>query len=432
MNSILICSTPVHGHVTPLLAVSRHLVQQGYRVRFMTGQRYVDAVRATGATFVALPDAADYDDSDLNAAFPGRVGKSGVAGIRWDVSNIFLNPATAQIRAVDAAIAHEPVDAILVESMFIGAVGLLARPRTERPAIVNLGIIPLGVESVDTAPFGLGILPKAGKLGRIRNATLGLITKKLIFGGVQRQAEKIILDATGKKLDGFFMTGASRADAIVQFTVPGFEYDRSDLPDTVHFVGPMSRVTKHDGELPEWWPELQGPRPVVHVSQGTIANTDYDELIAPTMAALAQDDVLVIVTTGGRPLSTLPSPLPTNVRVAEYLPHDRLLPLTDVYVTNGGYGGVHYALQHGAPLVVAGMTEDKAEVAARVQWSGAGVNLRTNTPTSEAIGAAVRRVLADSGYAERSRELGAEITASSGLAGLEAVLQTLAPSTVGN
>ncbi|WP_017794316.1 glycosyltransferase [Leucobacter salsicius] len=427
MKSFLVCSTPVHGHVTPLLTVSRHLVRQGHRVRFMTGQRYADAVRGTGAEFVALPAEADYDDTDMNVAFPGRVGKTGVAGIRWDVSNIFLKPAPAQIRAVDDAIAQEPVDAILVESMFIGAVGLLARPRAERPAIVNLGIIPLGVESKDTAPFGLGVLPKPGTLGRIRNSMLDVLTKKVIFGGVQKQAEQMMLETTGKKLNGFFMSGASQADAIVQFTVPGFEYERSDLPDTVHFVGPMSRATMSDGPLPEWWAELDGPRPVVHVSQGTVANTDFDELIAPTMAALADDDVLVVVSTGGRPLSTLPSPLPANVRVAEYLPHDRLLPLTDVYVSNGGYGGVHYALEHGVPLVVAGMTEDKAEVAARAQWTGVGVSLRTSKPTPERVGAAVRRVLADPGYAERSRKVGAEIEVSSGLAGLESVIEALTP-----
>ena len=43
-----------------------------------------------------------------------------------------------------------------------------------------------------------------------------------------------------------------------------------------------------------------------------------------------------------------------------------LLPRTDVLVTNGGYGGVQQALAHGVPLVVAGRTEDKVEVAARV------------------------------------------------------------------
>lgn len=430
MRSFLICSTPVHGHVAPLLSVAKYLVEQGHRVRFLTGQRYADAVQNTGAEFLALPAEADYDDSDMNAAFPGRVGRTGVEGIRWDVSNIFLKPAPAQIRAVDEAVAAEPVDAILVESMFIGAAGLLVRPRSERPAIANLGIIPLGVESKDTAPFGLGILPKPGVLGRARNAMLDVLTKKIIFGGVQKEAEQMMLEATGQKLDGFFMSGASKADAIVQFTVPGFEYVRSDLPKSVHFVGPMSRVTKSDGPLPEWWGDFDGSRPVVHVSQGTVANTDYDELITPTVTALANDDVLVVVSTGGRPLSTLPSPLPANVRAVEYVPYDRLLPLTDVYVSNGGYGGVHYALEHGVPLVVAGKTEDKAEVAARAQWTGVGVGLRTNRPTPEQVGAAVRRVLADSSYTVRSKTIGAEIAASSGLSGLESVIEALVPHPV--
>ena len=51
-------------------------------------------------------------------------------------------------------------------------------------------------------------------------------------------------------------------------------------------------------------------------------------------------------------------------------------------VTNGGYGAVQRALTTGVPLVVAGDTEDKPEVAARVEWFGVGVNLRTGVPTA--------------------------------------------------
>ena len=46
---ILLCSTPVHGHVTPRLAVSRALVDRGHRVHFLTGERYLDRAAATGA-----------------------------------------------------------------------------------------------------------------------------------------------------------------------------------------------------------------------------------------------------------------------------------------------------------------------------------------------------------------------------------------------
>ena len=93
-----------------------------------------------------------------------------------------------------------------------------------------------------------------------------------------------------------------------------------------------------------------------------------------------------------------------NTYVAEYIPHDVLLPKVDVMVTNGGYGAVQRALSMGVPLVVAGNTEDKPEVAARVAWTGAGINLRTGTPTAGAVRAAVREVLNDRRYLRRARD----------------------------
>ena len=92
-----------------------------------------------------------------------------------------------------------------------------------------------------------------------------------------------------------------------------------------------------------------------------------------------------MATTGGRNVSELKAPLPMNTFVADYIPHDLLLPKVDVMVTNGGYGAVQRALSTGVPLVVAGNTEDKPEVAARVAWTGAGINLRTGTPTAGAV-----------------------------------------------
>ena len=109
MLSILICCTPVHGHVAPSLAVARGLVAAGHDVRFLTGVRYRSAVEAVGARWLPLPVEADYDDRDMDASFPGRVGLTGVAGARWDLLHIFLEPAAAQLRAVDDALAAQQV-----------------------------------------------------------------------------------------------------------------------------------------------------------------------------------------------------------------------------------------------------------------------------------------------------------------------------------
>jgi UDP:flavonoid glycosyltransferase YjiC (YdhE family) len=93
-----------------------------------------------------------------------------------------------------------------------------------------------------------------------------------------------------------------------------------------------------------------------------------------------------------------------------------------VYITNGGYGGVHYAMEHGVPIVVAGRTEDKVEVSARVDWSGVGIDLRSNRPTAVQVRDAVRRVLSEPSFRQRSAAIGHDIVASPGLDGLETVL----------
>jgi UDP:flavonoid glycosyltransferase YjiC (YdhE family) len=161
------------------------------------------------------------------------------------------------------------------------------------------------------------------------------------------------------------------------------------------------------------------------VTQGTIANRDFSELVRPAIDALADLNVLVVVTTGGQSVDQL-GPLPSNVRATEYLPYDKLFPLLDVMVTNGGYGGVHYALAHSIPLVVAGGGEDKPEVAARIAWSGVGVNLHGGRPKPKAIRRAVRQVLDHSRYRVAAGLAAEQIAAAPGVGGLAKLITDLA------
>ena len=122
-------------------------------------------------------------------------------------------------------------------------------------------------------------------------------------------------------------------------------------------------------------------------------------------------DVLVAVTTGGRPLDGIPGPIPANARLASYLPFEWLLPKVDVLVTNGGFGTVNQALSFGIPLVTAGLSEDKADVNARVAWSGVGIDLKTQNPTSSALREAVRTVLDKPNYRLRASAMANEFSA---------------------
>lgn len=205
-------------------------------------------------------------------------------------------------------------------------------------------------------------------------------------------------------------------DALYQLSVADLEYPRREMPQSVHLVGPLRANDGLQGQaLPSWWADLSDERPIVHVTQSTIDNVDFGRLIVPTLQALAEYDLLDVVSTGGRPLAhldrALGGSLPENARAATRLPYDRLLPLCDVVVTNGGFGGVQRALAHGVPLVVAGSTEDKPEVAARVAWAGCGRDMRTGTPSAKGIARAVSEVLTDPSFSAQSKRMATVIAA---------------------
>jgi UDP:flavonoid glycosyltransferase YjiC (YdhE family) len=424
MSSILIAAMPIHGHVTPLLAAARHFVARGDRVRFLTGARFADVVAATGAEHLPLPPEIDFDDrQDWNRTFPARAELKGTKAIAHDIEHIFVRPGRAQHDAVMAAHAAEPVDALLAEPSFIGGAFLLGHPVGVRPPIVMCGICPLPISSRDTAPFGMGLTPLRGPLGRLRNAALARLTDKVVFAATGRIADQTFHRLHGRPIPFAVLDWPRHAEAIVQFTVPEFEYPRSDAPDSLHFAGPIS-ASGSRAPLPPWWPELDGSRPVVHVTQGTIGNSDFGQLAGPALEGLAGEDVLVAVATGGRPVASLP-PLPANARAAEFLPYDDLLPKTDVYVTNGGYGGVQYALRHGVPIVAAGRHEDKPEVIARVAWSGVGRRIRTDSPSPAAVRRAVRAVLRDPRYRRAARGMADRMATSRGTDQLAEVVDAL-------
>jgi UDP:flavonoid glycosyltransferase YjiC (YdhE family) len=127
-------------------------------------------------------------------------------------------------------------------------------------------------------------------------------------------------------------------------------------------------------------------------------------VVAPNLAALTNEsDMLVAVTAGGPPVEAIPGSIPANARLAAYLPFEWILSKAAVFVTNGGYGSVNQAMSFGVPLVTAGLTEDKADVNARVGWPGVGIDLATNAATQHAVRNAVRTALDTRSYRRRAR-----------------------------
>src|SRR3981081_1584877 len=104
-------------------------------------------------------------------------------------------------------------------------------------------------------------------------------------------------------------------------------------------------------------------------------------------------------------------------------PMNRFCRRIDLLITNGGYGTVVMALAQGVPIVSAGLTEDKEEVSANLQWSGGGIAVKTNEPSPEAVRTAARKILGSSVYGDRAKELAQEFASHDAEAELLALLE---------
>jgi MGT family glycosyltransferase len=417
---ILIAALSPAGHVGPLLTVAQDLVIRGDRVTIMTGPAHTDAIRAIGATPHPLPYVADFHATAGRGGHRGMPSK--VVALNRGVTRLFLAPMPHQLAELRTAMADRMFDAIIADFGFFGVLPLLLGDRRARPPVLLYTPTPMMLSSRDTAPNGLGLPPGTGWRARLRNRVLNTAMQRLLLQPTQRTANALLQQCGACRLPVFLFDIGVLADRYVVPTVPDFEYHRSDLPTNARFVGAVHPQPSTGWAPPAWWSRLSEDRPVVHVTQGTVDNGDLSRLIEPTICALADEDVTVVVTTGGRDIGELRGPIPANTIVSEYLPHDALLPKVDAMVTNGGYGAVQRAVSAGVPLVVAGVTEDKPEVAARVAWSGAGIDLRTGTPTAAMVRAAVREVLRDNRYRDRARGLEAAFAQRDGVAEIAALV----------
>jgi UDP:flavonoid glycosyltransferase YjiC (YdhE family) len=400
MCRFLFAPIPFTGHVNPGLPIARELVARGHDVRWYSTPRFRRAIEETGARFVPAHHAMQVDEERLAEQFPGRPA-AGLAQMRFDIKEVFVSIIPGQLRDLEDELEREPADVIVGDT---SAAVCEAVSKWHDIGWAVYGILPLTLSSRDTAPFGLALPPSSTMLGRLRNRFLYWLTNKVIFREANAYNARLRRVMGLPPLRHSLFDFALDADLILQGSIPSFEYPRTDMPPQLRWIGASIPRPPAGWTPPEWWRDLERRR-VVLVTQGTI-NNDFDQLIRPAIRALAEQEVLVVVTTGSKPAEELNiDPLPSNVRVERYVPYAHLMPKVDLLLTNGGYGSIQIALAHGVPVVAFGKTEDKAEIANRVQWSGVGIGVKTNKPTADQIRNAVATVLQDPTYGARAEAM---------------------------
>ena len=365
---------PIPGHVAPIAPVVRALVDRGHQVIWYTSAFFAEKVAASGAEFSPIVSTLDFGDADYDRHYPERVKYEGLQKLIFDFEHVFVGSVEGYVTDLRALIESNHPDAL---SSTRGRSGMGDR-RDRWPADGHINVTVLSLEDPGVAPFGLGLPPNSSLIGRVRNKVLYALVDRVIFGKVNRAYRRLAREHGWP----VFPSGRTPpAGCTCSHRCRHWSTRRSHCPRSCTSSARCCprRLMIMDGPAGGriWRPHGQPVRPVVLVTQGTIA-TESDELIEPTLRALAEEDVLVIAA-GADPAAM--TSVPTNARVVPFVPFVPLMPFVDAYVTNGGFGGVVIALANGVPVVSAGTTEDKAEVGGRVAYAGVGINLKTNRPT---------------------------------------------------
>ncbi|KAG4439700.1 hypothetical protein IFR05_004837 [Cadophora sp. M221] len=421
---LLFCASPGHGHVMPVRAVAKALVARGYEAIFTTNDEFKSMIEEIGAIFVPLLGRANFSMANVNSLFPEQDKNGPPPGpyrLAHSLKYIFASTIPAQHESVQAILKgieeREPSRKVIIiqDYTFWGNLPILLGAAGLKPTgVINLGISPLPIKGPGVPPFGLGLPYDPSPAGIER------------YQGMYKKQDELFEELTvamHEIFEGFGIKPPKEhvmdlqvllPDRFMQLCIPSLEYPRPDLPPGLRFTGALPAdhraVTK---EKPSWWEDVivnASKKRIVFVSQGT-ATDMYEKLILPTLQGLAQCDDILVVAALGREGAVLPEgfEVPKNARVGDFIPFDELLPFVDVFVTNGGYGGFQHAVGHGTPLIVAGLAADKPEVAARVEWAGLGVNMRTEVPTPDAVRESVEKVLGDGKYKERAKALESEM-----------------------
>lgn len=401
MATILAYTSPALGHLLPISALLSELSRRGHTVHVRTLSTGVEIGQRLGFTTDAIdPRIERIELDDWKATNP-------VASLKLSVA-VFGRRAVHEVTDLAETVAHAHPDALLVDVNCWGA-----------QSAADAGPIPWAcfspytppLRSPGVPPFGLGLRPMSGAVGRMRDAAVRTAVvgrlEKVMLPPINTIRAKVNVGPVAS-MDEFLR----RSPLLLVASGKPFQYPQTDWGDAVQMIGPCV-LDPGPNTDPDWLASVD--RPIVLVTTSSEKQAD-DNLVQTAMTALADEPVHVVATLpAGQPDGIATSP---NATVCRFVPHGVVLDRAVCAVTHGGMGATQKALAHGVPVCVVPYGRDQFEVARRVEVARCGTRLpakklspprlRTKVREAMTMTAGARRVavgFAATGGAARGADL---------------------------
>lgn len=419
MGKVAVTSCVYLGDVAPYIPVARELVARGHDVTFVAPEGFRTTLEQEPFTFhpygLDASPAAMNGDPVHSKLMRHPVRNAARLGGYWmdraftDDVDACLESLRAGFRGADVVVTHPTMSVVSLP---------VARSMGVPVAIGHL--FPMMIPTDHWCPPMGATSPR---LGRPLNRTAWrVLTHLSAFAFRDRQLNRVRVQLGLEPLRGNAANAWLDADRTVvlaseHYYGPGAD----DWPETVSWGGFSVWDGPDDQAVPDVVARhLDEADPPVLVTLGTSAATDAGEQFATIASDLDADGLRSVLLVGHE--SNL-VPVRDHPAAVPFAPVTALLPHVRVAVISGALGGLAAALRAGVPVVIHPQLFDQVWHGRRVEDLGVGVMARKVRD----VAPAVRRIVDDPGFAQRSRALADAMRDEDGASVLADAAETLMP-----
>ncbi len=425
MARFLFTVWPFAGHFFPQIAVAHALRERGHECAFYTGTRACKVIEDEG--FQCLPFKNIDEEQLYRIMFSQQRGSlqwRGLFKFKSTLRKWLLDTIPQQVQDLEAVFTNWRPDVVACDPFMWGPI-LIFYERLGIPVAVSSFIPACMLPGPDAPPFGLGLPRPNNRWTRLLAQVVTFATD--LFAVRFRRAASGLRQQYGlPPLKASVIAYTGQMPLYLVPSVPEFDYERRDLPPSVHYVGPyIWNKPRHEAPA-SWLAQIPLDQPWVHVTEGTMHLEDPFVLRAAARG-LTNLPMQVIMTTGGdrNPAELNLGPVARNIHITRWVSHSELLPNTDLVVTTGGAGTVLATLNAGVPLIIIPTEWDKPEIAQRVVEAGAGLRLPPNRCTPKRLRTAVERVFGEQSFRKNAQRVGNIFSRHRGAARAAELLENL-------
>jgi UDP:flavonoid glycosyltransferase YjiC (YdhE family) len=358
MATILAYTSPSFGNLYPLLALLVELHRRRHRVVLRTMASAVGLGCELGLESSAIdPRIEAVEMSDWMAPNPREAVRVALRA--------FGDRAPYEAEDLRQMLDSVHPDATIIDANCWGAPAVVD---AESMRWVSFWPYTPVLKSRAVPPFGPGLRPWPGPLGRLRDEALRpVITKP--FNDALLDPLNRICTGLGAKPVAASDDLIARAPLMLVASAQPFEYPHPDWDERVQMIGPCDFEPPHAD--PSGWLDTID-RPIVLVTTSTEHQADAP-LPQAVMTVMRERPVHVVATFPcGVPDGI---DVPDNATVERFVPHGAVLDRAVCAVTHGGMGVTQKALARGVPVCVVPFGRDQFEVARRVEVAKCGTRL---------------------------------------------------------